>query len=158
MFRGKIARTVEVGDNQNLWIYQLLVSSIFVRNFERFRYLSTRLQNHTRIADGSYEVCQLGHHLGRTFTEMDRNGRAKLPHRTRMCGPCIAAIVGLTCKTCYGSTILSTIVAWPDAYFITPPPPLTEDGIKTYIRFQPVSKYVMRDSFLSMDGWMDGKF
>ena len=45
-------------------------------------------------SDESYEVCRLGPHLGSTFTGTDRNGRAKLPHRTKLSGPCIAAILG----------------------------------------------------------------
>ena len=28
-----------------------------------------RLRNHTMVADKSYEICRLGHHLGCTFTE-----------------------------------------------------------------------------------------
>ena len=45
-------------------------------------------------ADESYEVCRLGHHVGSTFAGTDQNGRALLPNRTRLCGPCIAAIDG----------------------------------------------------------------
>ena len=40
------------------------------------RYPSSKLWNHTRYADGSYEVCRLGHQLGSKFTGTDRNGRS----------------------------------------------------------------------------------
>ena len=53
-----------------------------------------KLRNHTSLADGLYEVCRKGHDLGSTFTETDRNGRAKLLHWTKLCEPCIAAIAG----------------------------------------------------------------
>ena len=62
--------------------------------FVRRRYPSSRLRNHTRFADDSYDIWRLGHHLCITFTGPDLNGRAKLPHRTRLCGPSMAAIAG----------------------------------------------------------------
>ena len=50
----------------------------------------------------SHMVCRLGHHLDTTLTGTDRNRRAYLPHRTRLCGPCIAAIAGYKSVQIYG--------------------------------------------------------
>ena len=48
-----------------------------------------------RFADGSYEVCRLGHHLVCAFTETDGNGQAHLQLQTRLCEQCMAATEGL---------------------------------------------------------------
>ena len=48
----------------------------------------------------SYEVYRLGRQLGSTFTGTDRNGPAELPHRTRLCRSCIAAIAGCEKNRC----------------------------------------------------------
>ena len=42
-------------------------------NLECLRYPSSRVWNHTSLADKSYESCRLGHHLGSTFTGTDQN-------------------------------------------------------------------------------------
>ena len=48
-----------------------------------------KLRNHTNFAD-----CD--HHLGSIFTGTALNGRAKLLHRTRLCGPFIATIASFS--------------------------------------------------------------
>ena len=56
------------------------------------------------------KVCQLGHHLGSTFTRRDQNGQAYLPHRTRLwavhsCNSCFFFFLFcfvLSCVVFYG--------------------------------------------------------
>ena len=51
----------------------------------RVTMVSVKTTESYEVADESYEVGRLGHHFGSTFTGTDRNGRALLPHRTRLC-------------------------------------------------------------------------
>ena len=43
-------------------------------NLVWLRYHSSRLRNHTRYGDESYEVCRFGHKLCSTFTERTKTG------------------------------------------------------------------------------------
>ena len=69
-----------IGLKKHLVFGQFSYSLIFIGHHQSANLVSrrypSRLRNDTRLADESYEVCGLGHHLGSTFTGMDRNGWA----------------------------------------------------------------------------------